>query len=70
MDEAAEGLSKRLSTSTSFVAPTATFARRRTDRELGDKIYSTPVVPKGREKTIPTFWDDRKSLPSRSGSVS
>lgn len=39
-DAAAEGLLKRLLTSSSFTAPMATFVRRKTEIEMEEKKYS------------------------------
>lgn len=45
-NEAAKGLSKRLWTSASSIAPNETFVMHKTDMTMEDKKYSITVAPK------------------------
>lgn len=64
-NEAGEGLSKRLLTSTSLMPPIGTFVRPKENMATEDKNYSTNVASKGSVTMIPGFQDDRESTPSR-----
>lgn len=68
MDEAVRGLSKGLCTAISFLARTAIFVRRETDRAMVDKIFSETRAPKEPMSNLPTFEDDSQSPSSRSES--
>lgn len=57
--------SKRLLTSTSFVAPIATSFRLKTDTPVEDKKYSTTGVPMGSVNIIPTFKENSNALKGR-----
>lgn len=58
-DEAPEGFSKKLFTSTSFMGLIATFVRQNSDTTVEDKKYSTCRATKGLVGSIPTFDDER-----------
>lgn len=61
-NEAAEGLSKSLLTSTSFIAPIATFVLLKTDLAMEGQKYIAAVGAVEPEDTIQMF-DDASDLP-------
>lgn len=69
-DAAAKWFSRTLLTSSSFMAPIATFLRSKTDTVRADTAYSIVFARMELIGTVQTFNDDRKSLPSRSDSSS
>lgn len=67
---AAGRVSKRLLTSSSFMARVATLAQRITDTKMDAKKYSLSNSSREPMDTIKTVDEDSKSLPSRSDSGS
>lgn len=69
-DAAADVFSKRSLISSSFMAPIATFLRRKTDTAMEDKKYSTASTSEEPINTVQAFNENSESLPSRSDSLS
>lgn len=66
---AAEGKSKRLLASCSFVSPIVTFVRLKKDTDMEERKYSTAFANMELINIVPTCNDDSKSRRSSSDTV-